>query len=118
MMGKRIAYANFEETIINLYEREWLTLNLLDSVAGQYRFVGPDSAGSQHVVAKDGKDLPQICLALVDPTFPLVGRGSDGDDDEYWEQELKKWEETMRERWGWRTYCTAFSIQDQQGSAA
>ena len=116
-MEKRIAYAKFEETIINLYEREWLTLNLLDSLAAQYRLVGPDSAGSQHVVAKDGRDLQQICLALVDPTFPLVERGSDGD-DELWEQELKKWEEMVRERWDWRTSCTAFSIQDQQDSAA
>jgi len=63
--------------------------------------MGIDSAGSQYVRARDGKDLHQICIELVDPSFPLVARGSSEDHEEYWEQELKKWEEIVQKRWTW-----------------
>lgn len=101
MMQRRAAYAAFEEMVLDLYERKTLTLGLLDHIASQYRPMGIDSAGSQYASASDGKDLHQICIELIDPTFPIVTRGSRDDHEEYWEQELRKWEEIEYEHWGW-----------------
>jgi hypothetical protein len=117
-MKRRAAYAAFEKTILDLYERKLLTLNLLDRVASQYRLVALDSAGSQYVLARDGKDLLQICIGLIDPTFPVVARGARGDHEEYWERELKKWESIVHGRWDWQRYCTAFAFRGQQNKAA
>lgn len=100
-MQRRAAYAAFEQIVLNLYERKALTLSLLDLIASQYCPMGIDSAGSRYVSARDGKDLHQICIELVDPTFHIVARGSSEDHEEYWEQELKKWEEIGHEHWGW-----------------
>jgi len=118
MRERRAAYATFEKTILDLYERNMFTLSLLDLVASQYRQVGIDSAGSQYIRTRDGKDLHQVCIELVDPTFPIVERGSSGDREEYWEQELKKWQEIVYKRWGWRAHSAIFPIQSQQDNAA
>lgn len=106
----------FEKTILNLYERRLLTPDLLDRVAKQYRTKSIDSAGSRHVQTWDGKDLHQICIELVDPSFPICERGSSGDHAEYWERELKKWEEIVHKHWGWRAYCKALPAQSQTDS--
>lgn len=111
MMRRRTAYAVFEKTILDLYERKLLTRYLLDRVASKYRLVPIDSAGSRYLRTRDGKDLHQICIELVDPSFPISARGSSGDHEEYWERELKKWEEIVRKLWGWRAYCTPFPGQ-------
>jgi hypothetical protein len=118
IMKKRAAYATFEKTILDLYQRKILTLHLLDRIAHQYRLIGIDSAGSQYLQARDGKDLHQICIELADPLFPIVTRGSSEDHEEYWERELKKWGEIVRERWGWQAYCIAFPDQSQSDNAA
>ena len=99
MEEQRAAYAAFEKTILDLYERKELTLDVLDHVARQYQSSGIDSAGSYALQARDSKDLQQICIALVDPTFPLVTKGANDDNEEYWERELKKWEEIVAKRW-------------------
>ena len=117
-MKKRMAYATFEKTILDLYEQKILTLDLLDRIAHRYRLIGIDSAGSQYLRAPDGKDLHQICIELVDPSFPIVTRGSNEDHEEYWEQELKKWEEIVHRHWGWQAYCVAFPAQGRQDNAA
>ncbi|MEO7019912.1 MAG: hypothetical protein ABI234_07155 [Ktedonobacteraceae bacterium] len=117
-MTRRTAYATFEKTILDLYERGHLTLHLLDQIASQYRLIGPDSAGSQYVCTQDGKDLHQICIELVDPTFAICARGSHEDHEEYWEQELKKWEEIVHGRWGWHAYSIVFLTQNQGSEAA
>jgi len=104
MQQKRVAYAAFEKTILDLYDQELLTLDQLDHIADQYRWRELDSAGSQWMLAHDGKDLYQVCIGLVDPTFPFPLRGSSQDHEEYWEQELKKWEDIVRWRWGWYAY--------------
>ncbi|HXR65363.1 MAG TPA: hypothetical protein VN729_05540 [Ktedonobacteraceae bacterium] len=101
---KRTAYAAFEKTIIDLYDQELLTLNRLDLVAARYRWIPLDSAGTQHRVTRDGKDLYQVCIELVDPSFPMPARGSAEDHEEYWERELKKWEDILRWRWDWHAY--------------
>lgn len=116
MSDSRFAYAAFEESIIELYERRILTLGLLDRIANRYRQVNIDSAGSQYLQTQDGKDLYQICIELVDPTFPIAVRGSSEDHDEYWEKELKKWQEIVYNRWGWRAYGAG--VRHQQDSAA
>lgn len=104
MLHRRINYAKFEKMVIYLYDRKLLTLSLLDYIAEYYRHLGTDSAGSCSLRAQDGKDLCQVCIALVDPTFPIAITGSSDDHEEYWEQELKKWEEIIGKRWGWRTF--------------
>jgi hypothetical protein len=106
-MNKRTAYAVFERTILDLYEQKVLTVNLLDRIASQYRLVDIDSAGSQYLRTRDGKDLIQICIEVIDPTFPTFAKGSSEDNEEYWERELKKWEIIVRRRWGWQAYCAA-----------
>ena len=108
MEEQRAAYATFERTILDLYERKKLTRDVLDHVARQYQPGGIDSAGSHALQTRDGKDLLQICIELVDPTFPLVAKGSSEDHEEYWERELKKWEEIVAKRWGLlpQRYCT------------
>ena|SRR5207245_3204592 len=118
MMTRRDAYAAFEKTILNLYEQKILSADLLDRVARHYRLVGADSAGSQYVRTQDGKDLQQVCIELIDPAFPISARGSNEDHDESWEQELKKWEEIVRERWGWQAHDTLFAPRELQESAA
>lgn len=117
-MKKRAAYAAFEKMILDLYERKLLTPGLLDRIASQYCLVGIDSAGSQYVRARDGKDLHQVCIELIDPAFPLVIRGASEDHEEYWEQELKKWEEIVHKHWGWHAYGTTFPVQGQRNTAA
>ncbi len=104
MLHKRINYAKFEKMVLYLYDRKLLTLSLLDYIADHYRQLGIDSAESCSIRAQDGKDLYQVCITLVDPTFPIAIAGSSDDHEEYWEQELKKWEEIVRKRWGWRTF--------------
>lgn len=116
-MKRRAAYAAFEKMVIDLYERKLLTRDLLDYIASQYCLVGIDSAGSQYVLAHDGKDLHQICIELVDPFFPLVARGASEDHEEYWEQELKKWEEIVHKRWSWHAYGAISPIESERNTA-
>lgn len=114
---KREAYAVFENTVLDLYERSRLSLEKLNLVAHQYRDVEIDSAGSQHRLTYDEKDLLQVCIELEDPSFPIAARRSDEDHDEYWERELKKWEEIIRRRWGWNAYNVARTGQQRLGRA-
>lgn len=100
---KRAAYAVFEQTILDLYDQKQLTLDRLDTIASQYRWRAIDSAGSQYLVTHDNKDVCQVCIELVDPSFPICARGSSEDHEEYWEREIKKWEDIVRGRWGWHS---------------
>lgn len=109
-MERRAAYAAFEQTIIDLYDQDLLTLSQLDHVANHYSRQDIDSAGSRYLLTCDGKDLHQVCIELIEPTFPLAERGSSEDNDEYWERELRKWEEIVRTRWRWQAYCNPFSM--------
>jgi len=100
-MRTRVIYTTFEQVVIALYNRGVLTLELLDTLALAYRGMEVDSAGSINLRARDGKDLPQACIALINPAFSLVERGGRGDDEEYWETELKEWSHITNARWGW-----------------
>ena len=111
-MNRRAAYASFEKTVLDLYEREMLTLEELERIAAQYRTIEIDSAGSRYLRTRDGKNLHQVCIELVDPAFALAVPGSSEDHEESWEKELNKWEEIVRRRWGWRAYCTPFPQRD------
>ena len=118
MQRKRANYAAFEKTVLDLYNLERLSLAQLDHLANRYRWQKVDSAGSQHLLTRDGKDLYQVCIGLVDPSFPLPARGSKEDHEEYWEQELKKWEDIVRWRWGWQAYDVAIPRSGEQKKAA
>ena len=103
MLKERDSYATFEKIVLYLYDQGLLTLDLLDYIAGHYRQVGTGSAGCLHMRSQDGWDLQQICIELIDPTFPLAAIGSSGDHEEYWEREQQKWEEIVHKRWSWHT---------------
>jgi hypothetical protein len=118
MMQKRTTYAAFEKTILDLYDQDLLTLDRLDHIANQYRWLEIDSAGSQYLLTRDGKDLYQVCIELVDPSFPIPLRGSSEDHEEYWEQELKKWEDIVRWHWNWHAYGITIPGQQQRDKAA
>ena len=100
-MRTRTAYTTFEQTVIALYDKEALTLNLLDTLAWMYTGMEVDSAGSRSLIARDGRDVQQVCIALTSPGFLLAESGSSDDDDEYWERELEEWTKIARTRWGW-----------------
>lgn len=113
MQQKRATYAAFEKNILTLYNRKLLTLELLDRIASQYRPLNLDSAGSQGALAHDGKNLHQVCIQLIDPSFPIYPTGSNRDHEEYWEQELRKWEEIVRRRWHWRAYNACWQMPSE-----
>jgi len=117
-VNRRAAYASFEKTVLDLYEQEMLTLECLERIAEQYRTIEIDSAGSRYLRARDGKDLHRICIELVDPGFTLAAPGSIEDHEDYWERELKKWEEVVHQRWGWQAYCTPFPQQELEQELA
>ena len=73
------------------------------TLACRYRGMHVDSAGSNRLSVNDGRDMHQVCIALVNPAFPLVARGSRDDDEAYWEEELKEWSHITTFRWGWNT---------------
>lgn len=100
-MRMRTTYTTFEQTVIDLYDQKALTLNLLDTLGLMYRGIEVDSAGSQNLLTGDGKDVQQVCITLVNPSFTLAERGGYGDDEEYWECELKEWSRIVSSRWGW-----------------
>jgi hypothetical protein len=118
MQQKRAAYEAFEKAMLDLYDRELLTLDRLDRVASRYRQLQIGSVGNQHLLTRDGKDLCQVCIELVDPSFPIPVQGSSADHEEYWEQELKKWEDIVRWRWGWHAYDVPGPEQWQREKAA
>lgn len=114
----RDTFARFEQTILSLYEKQALTPGLLDRTARQYRLLDIDSAGSRSLRTRDGKDLFQVCIELLDPSFPLALPGSSEDHEAYWEEELRKWEEIVSLRWGWHGYGAGPSPSDTQDAAA
>lgn len=103
MTGMRVAYATFEQAVIALYNRRELTIDVLDTLACRYRGMHVDSAGSNRLSTNDGRDMHQVCIALVNPAFPLVAHRSCDDDEAYWEEELKEWSHITTFRWGWNT---------------
>lgn len=107
-MNRRMSYAILERMVIYLYDHSLLTLELLDYIADHYRLTGADSAGSNYLRARDGKDLCQVCITLIEPTFLIAIEGSPEDNEEYWEREQKKWEEIMYIRWGWHALQTMY----------
>lgn len=100
-MRLRTAYTTFEQTVIALYDKGAITPELLDTLAWMYRGMEVDTAGGKGLVAHDNKDVQQVCIALLNPSFTLVEKGSNDDDDEYWERELYEWSKIVNTRWGW-----------------
>lgn len=101
-MGNNAAYATFEHTIITLYDKGVLDLDLLDILACEYEGMDVDSGGSQDLQSRDGKSLEQVCIELVDPDWKPERRPED-EDDEWWESGARydKFMAIRRGRWGW-----------------
>jgi hypothetical protein len=113
-----MAFAAFEREILDLYEQKRLTPGLLDSLASKYQRSCISYPASKPLQVCGGKDLCQICIELLDPSFPLIARGDKEDHEEYWERELKKWEEILYIRWHWERECTSLPVQGQQNGTA
>lgn len=105
----RAAFAAFEKQILDLYDQELLTLHLLDCIASQYGWLPIGSAGTPSALTCDGKELSQVCIEVVEPSFFIPSRGSQHDHEEQWEKEIKKWESMLRYRWNWRPYHTVLT---------
>lgn len=104
-MGNNEAYSIFQHTVIAIYNRGVLTLDLLDEIAKEYAGSDIDSGGDTGRLAKDGKDLEAICISTVDPSWIPV---KDADESAYydpdkWEREerYEKWCDITSKRWRW-----------------
>ena len=103
-MGNNGAYSNFQNTVILLYNSGKLDLNILDTLAEEYRDTDIDSGGDTGITAKDGKDLEEICILLVDPEWLPIKNENEvysHPDQWEWEEHYWKWEEITCNRWGW-----------------
>lgn len=112
-MRTRRAYTTFEQTVVTLYNRGVLTPELLDTLAWMYQGMDVDSAGSRGFITHDGKDVQQVCIALINPSFELIARGSCDDDEDYWEKELKEWSHIAGTRWGWSSHVSTKTGYDK-----
>jgi hypothetical protein len=103
-VGNNAAYSTFQHTIITLYDRNKLDLELLDTLAEEYRDTDIDSGGDTGLTAKDGRDLESICILIVDPEWVPVKNENEtiySDPDHWeWDERYWKWEEICG-RWGW-----------------
>jgi hypothetical protein len=105
-VGNNAAYSTFQHTVITLYDRDKLDLDLLDALAEEHQGTDIDSGGDTGLTANDGKDLEAICIAIVDPGWsPTKSENEeDYDDPDEWEDEelYDKWRNITDKRWGWR----------------
>lgn len=106
-MGNNQAYSTFQTTVIKLYDRGKLDLELLDELAKEYSNTDIDSGGDTGLLAKDGKDLETLCIGIVDPAWtlgePTAEELAGYNDLEDWQGSTRydKWSEITDERWGW-----------------
>lgn len=97
-MGNNQAYAFFESTVVGLYDKGLLTVEVLDAVAEPYRGSDIDSGGSQELEAADGKQLEDIVFSLLLPDYAVPPEWQD-DEGEYRYEEFHT---ITSGRWGWR----------------
>jgi len=104
-MGNNAAYSTFQHTIIALYDRGKLDLELLDTLAEEYSGTDIDSGGDTGLLAADGKTLEEICLLMVDPGWSPVQNEDQSIYPEpeawQWYERYWKWRSITGERWGW-----------------
>lgn len=96
-MGNNTAYTIFEHTIITLYNKGVLDLDLLDTLAKKQANSDIDRGGSCSLKANDRKNLEEICLNLIYPEWkPKSAIGS----EDYWDEWMDKWDQ-LEKRWNW-----------------
>ena len=68
-VGNNDAWRHFEHTIIVLYDKGVLDLDLLDTLARDYASTGIDNGGSRDLLTMDGKELREVCIEIVNPEW-------------------------------------------------
>ncbi len=101
-MGNNAAYAQFEATVIALYDEGVLTLKVLDILGNMHRGTDIDSGGAQDLRTMDGKGLEQVCVELVHPGYEPDTEVWEDEDDSVHEDWWSPFADIRNDRWGWR----------------
>jgi hypothetical protein len=108
-MGNNQAFTAFEAIVMTLYDAGALTLEVLDSIAEQYRGTDIDSGGSMDLIAKDGKGIREVCVYTVEPNWKpekneyyMEKLAEDGEEQATFSALVDYWYDMKYDRWGWR----------------
>lgn len=87
-MGNNEAYADFETTVIELYDAGGLTKESLERIGKRYwgKYGDIDSGGSQDLLTHDGKDLLHVVVETMAPDFKPQSDDIDEVDEELYEK--------------------------------
>lgn len=89
-MGNNQAGRDFEQMVIGLYDLDKLDIATLDLVGKTfYYYPDIDAGGYAYLTAKDGLDVEEVVLKMLDPDFV-----SADEDDAYY-----RFQELTEERW-------------------
>lgn len=101
-MGNNAAFTAFEATVMLLYEKGVLTLDILDELGEHYRDMDIDPGGCRDIIVR-GKGVAQVCMELIEPDFQpdLPDAGAKWDYHRHWDY-WDEFSQIRRSRWGWR----------------
>jgi len=66
-MGWNSGYTIMEEQVIALYNKEYLTKNILETIMEPFKETDCDSGGSTGLIANDGKNIEQVICFIMEP---------------------------------------------------
>ena len=72
VMGNRQAFTTFEATVMVLYRRCILTIDLLDEIGVLYRGMDVDYGGYAGIQAEDGRDVYEAVVRTLYPDWKPV----------------------------------------------
>lgn len=85
-MGWNSGYKVMEKTVIDIYNSDLLTAELLNIIMKPYKDTDCDSGGSRNLKSKDGLGVEQIICKVMKPNeYKKLGKDIDwaNDDDAY-----------------------------------
>ncbi len=98
-MGNGARYSEFEFTVVTLHDHGVLKPEIVDALAERHRGTDIDSGGSEGHRAKDGKDLVEIVVSLLEPAkYEKIAKKRG---NARWEALDELWSDIRAERWGW-----------------